>query len=175
MSKIKIGLALIIGILISGTTLVIADNLVASNITYSSPDSSWNVGYVSDAIDSLKNSQTSDNYSTTGKVVGTWTTGKPLYQMTVTGRTPSTINTWTQVANIGSTKHIIKYDGTINFDNHQQSVNLEGNVTPVLTILNCNTSIADSNGLIVMKVQTGSNNYLNVPFTLTVWYTVTTD
>ena len=75
--------AFIMGAIICGTTGVIASNLMASNIAYTPKDNTWGVNNVEAAIDSLKLSKTSDNYSTEEKVVGTWIDGKPLYQKVV--------------------------------------------------------------------------------------------
>ena len=74
----------ILGALICGTTGVVASTLMAGNIAYTPKDSTWGVNNVEAAIDSLKLSKTSDNYSTDEKVVGTWIDGKPLYQKTYT-------------------------------------------------------------------------------------------
>ena len=73
----------ILGALICGTTGVVASTLMASNVAYTPKDSTWGVNNVEAAIDSLKLSKTSDNYSTEEKVIGTWIDGKPLYQKTV--------------------------------------------------------------------------------------------
>ena len=76
-------LGIIIGILVGTASSVLASTLLASNIAYTPKDSSWGVNNVEAAIDSLKLSKTSDNYSTDEKVVGTWIDGKPLYQITI--------------------------------------------------------------------------------------------
>lgn len=73
----------LLGVVLGCTTCVIASNLMASNISYTPKDTSWGVNTVEAAIDSLKLSKTSDNYSTEEKVVGTWIDGKPIYQKTV--------------------------------------------------------------------------------------------
>ena len=76
-------LGIIIGILVGTASSVLASTLLASNIAYTPKDSTWGVNNVEAAIDSLKLSKTSDNYSTDEKVVGTWIDGKPLYQKTL--------------------------------------------------------------------------------------------
>ena len=76
-------LGVVIGILVGTASNVIASNLLASNIAYTPKDSTWGVNNVEAAIDSLKLSKTSDNYSTEEQVVGTWIDGKPLYQKVV--------------------------------------------------------------------------------------------
>ena len=78
----KMILGVVIGVLVGTASNVIASNLLASNIAYTPKDSTWGVNNVEAAIDSLKLSKTSDNYSTEEQVVGTWIDGKPLYQKT---------------------------------------------------------------------------------------------
>ncbi len=73
---------LVLGIVIGTISSVLASTLLASNVAYTPKDSKWKVNNVEAAIDSLKLSKTSDNYSTEEKVVGTWIDGKPLYQKT---------------------------------------------------------------------------------------------
>ena len=73
----------ILGVVTCTITTVLASSLIASNISYTPQDKTWGVDNVGAAIDSLKISKTSDNYSTDEKVVGTWIDGKPLYQKVI--------------------------------------------------------------------------------------------
>ena len=101
----KMILGVVIGVLVGTASNVIASNLLASNIAYTPKDSTWGVNNVEAAIDSLKLSKTSDNYSTEEKVVGTWIDGKPLYQKTITF-TPTTNTETTYKHNIENVDEI---------------------------------------------------------------------
>ena len=171
MNKIKLIISFTLGVVVASTILVTLSSLKPEIFTYKNKIN-FNLSSAK-AANNVQIKKKSDIYSTTEKVVGKWINNKPLYQKVVTGRTPSTINTWAEVANLGSTIFIIKYDGNINFDNKQQNVTLDGNMTPVQVILNSTTSSTSKKGAIVMCASNSS--YVNVPFVLTVWYTKTTD
>ena len=177
MNKIKLIIFFILGMVVASVTLVLANgNLTAGDIVYTPSDTSWNVGYVNEAINGLYSSKVSDNYSTTEKVVGTWTNGKPLYQVTGEGHTPTAINTWQREFSLGSTCHIVKYDGYIGFSSSDVRVNIDGNIAALKTVVNANyanNALVDANGDVIM-IATHAN-YVNVPVVMTFWYTKTTD
>ena len=101
----------IIGVIICGTTCVIADNLTADKITYSPNDKSWGVTNVEAAINSLQLSKTSDNYSTTEKVIGTWIDGSSIYQKTISlGNLPNNTTSCTATG-ITGLKNVINIYG----------------------------------------------------------------
>ena len=81
MKKTIIGI--IVGVVVGTISTVVASSYIASQIAYTPKDSTWKVDNVEAAIDSLKLSKTSDNFSTEERVVGTWIDGKPLYQKTL--------------------------------------------------------------------------------------------
>lgn len=55
----------------------------------------------------------SDLYSTTEKIVGCWTDGRPVYQKTFTFTTPSSINTDTNIVTVPDGETVIDYCGII--------------------------------------------------------------
>lgn len=73
----------VLGALIFSCMGVVAYSLKAKDITFTSSNTSWKVGNVSEALDSLMLSKTSSNYSTSEKKIGTWVDGKPIYQKTI--------------------------------------------------------------------------------------------
>ena len=83
--QIKKGILIMamVGLLFGGATGVLAYQYSAKQVIYTPSDTTWKVGNVEEAIDSLKFNKTSDNYSTDEKVVGTWIDNKPIYQKTV--------------------------------------------------------------------------------------------
>ena len=95
----KMILGVVIGVLVGTASNVIASNLLASNIAYTPKDSTWGVNNVEAAIDSLKLSKTSDNYSTEEQVIGTWIDGKPIYQKIVV-KNATISNSWQNYCNI---------------------------------------------------------------------------
>ena len=74
-------ITLVLGVVLGTISSVLASTMLASNIAYTPKDKTWGVNNVEAAIDSLKISKTSDNYSTEEHVVGTWTDGKPVYEI----------------------------------------------------------------------------------------------
>ncbi|MBP3765933.1 MAG: hypothetical protein J6G98_01970 [Bacilli bacterium] len=101
----------ILGVVTCTITTVLASSLIANNISYTPQDKTWGVDNVGAAIDSLKLSKTSDNYSTDEKVVGTWVDGKPVYQRTFYGNqvkefTDSADNIDELVSSNGSTLYV---------------------------------------------------------------------
>ena len=107
-------IGIIIGSVVASITGVIADSLTADKITYSPNDKSWGVTNVEAAINSLQLSKTSDNYSTSEKVVGTWTDNKTLYQRTMTATLPSNSN-WTELITLGTDCNIKNVIGAFAF------------------------------------------------------------
>jgi hypothetical protein len=110
---------------------------------------------------------TKSNYSTEEKVIGTWTDGKPLYQITVVSTTVPTSNAWTQV-NLPSDISVKKYDAYYN--RNGSSVD--------------KFSLADNSNEKLIAVIRGtvlfywvSSNYVNdfQNITITLQYTKTTD
>ena len=76
-TNLKIIAAVIISVIISSSiTAFAAIKFQANEIGYSTTT-------VADALDSLYQTQFSDNYSTEERVVGKWINGKPLYQKTL--------------------------------------------------------------------------------------------
>ena len=73
----------LLGVIITSSSIVLASNYIASDITYTPSDSNWKVSNVAEAINSIELSKVSTNYSTEERVVGTWIDGKPLYQKTL--------------------------------------------------------------------------------------------
>ena len=119
--KKEIILSTIIGVIIGGLIfgsmgVVFALTYRASDITYTPTDNTWNVSTVGEAINALALTKTSDNYSSTEKVVGSWVDGKPIYQKTLV------------VENISST--YTKIDSSLNKD-EMEIINLTGNAISV--------------------------------------------
>ena len=76
-TNLKIIVAVIVSVIISsGITAFAAIKFQANEIGY-------NTTSVADALDSLYQTQFSNNYSTEEKVIGKWIDGKPLYQKTI--------------------------------------------------------------------------------------------
>ena len=77
-------ISFVIGVLFTaGVGTVLAITYQASDITYTPTDNTWNVTTVGEAINDLALSKTSDNYSSTEKIIGTWIDGKPIYSITI--------------------------------------------------------------------------------------------
>ena len=169
----------ILGALICGTTGVVASTLMASNVSYTPKDSTWGVNNVEAAIDSLKLSKTSDNYSTEEQVIGTWIDGKPLYQKVYTGVSPA----------VGNTPVTVELNLPENFENVVNSWgwvkggNSTGNYTyPIGGISAANneqiaTWIRASKGKIAIQFRStsSSNAQSNKDYYLVFQYTKTTD
>lgn len=154
----------ILGIIISGVTVYAVSN-VAKDITFKANNTEWKVGNVADALDSLYISKTTDNYSTTEKVVGTWIDGKPLYQQTVITTTPNSSN--------GTSKPVpSNIDTLVKFEGTMKNANSDWNI------------FAFDYSTINIYYHNGSDelNWLNIPdhsrnktAYLTFYYTKTTD
>lgn len=102
------------------------------------------------------------HYSTSEQVVGTWIDGKPLYEITLTGSTGASINTYKTIGQIQNLESIAQAYGYV------KATYYEPIPKPNLTI-----HISYGNGDV--NTYFTSNSYQNKPVTITVQYTKTTD
>jgi len=80
--KDKTNLKIIVAVIVS---VIISSSITAfAAIKFQASEIGYNTTSVADALDSLYQTQFSDNYSTEEKVVGKWVDGKPIYQKTIT-------------------------------------------------------------------------------------------
>ena len=110
-----------------------------------------------------------NNYSTTEQEIGTWIDGKKLYQKTITGNLPATVDTDTVVANISDLDTIVEFNGfgrdtvtgifPFNY----------GQIRNTFASKDFMAAYVDTSGDIYVVVSAAS--YLNRPFWLTVKYT----
>ena len=134
--------------------------LTASMSTYDNTLSGLSATDVQDAIDELAQSGGGINYSTTEQVIGTWITGKPLYQKTIVAPTEMEISqsSWTATGlYIQDGGYVIECHG-INKDGGYQ-----GSVLAY---------IASSDGELFLVTPRNSIGYVQ---TITIRYTKTTD
>ena len=75
-TNLKIIVAVIVSVIISSSITALAA------IKFQANEIGYNTTSVADALDSLYQTQFSDNYSTEERVIGKWVNGKPLYQKT---------------------------------------------------------------------------------------------
>ena len=175
----------ILGALICGTTGVVASTLMASNIAYTPKDSSWGVNNVEAAIDSLKISKTSDNYSTDEKVVGTWIDGKPLYQKTiiVTNQSKYTTNyAYSETIIVDNNiDTLVKNDGVVelNYGDHiKHSLPWYQTWTENNNIVNCLLEWNNTNKTLYIKTRLQNGIWYDInelKFIVNIKYTKTTD
>ncbi len=79
--KDKTNLKLVITALVS---IIVSSSITAfAAIKFQANEIGYNTTSVADALDSLYQTQFSNNYSTEEKVVGKWIDGKPVYQKTL--------------------------------------------------------------------------------------------
>ena len=157
----------ILGALICGTTGVVASTLMASNIAYTPKDSTWGVNNVEAAIDSLKLSKTSSNYSTDEKVVGTWIDGKPLYQKTIIKESSFVKNGWNSLGQISNVAEVVSTDGIIVDSLAKEKIGgyRDSNLNSYMML--------DENGVKVFVGSFSDRNILKI--VVTIQYTKTTD
>ena len=167
----KMILGVVIGVLVGTASNVIASNLLASNIAYTPKDSTWGVNNVEAAIDSLKLSKTSDNYSTEEQVVGTWIDGKPIYQATVDAGSEIKVllnGSWQDVCLSPSADIETIIDGKLSRANESYPYKSSYSSAHVISY-NSNT-----NKIAVYAGNPGNGNYFYVRY-CTIQYTKTTD
>ena len=121
------------------------------------------------------------DYSTTEKIVGTWIDGKPLYQKTVIGTTPLTVNSSNNIPigssiDVGLIVSAFIEDETGNcFPISPMTRNSTG-ITNLRCVLMTNTSSEYPNTIQIRHFQTSSETiWLNMPAYITIQYTKTTD
>ena len=156
----KVILGIVIGVIIGLSSTVIASSLIASQIGYTPKDNTWGVNNVEAAIDSLKLSKTSDNYSTDEKVVGTWIDGKPLYQKTFSVNIPITTNRWNDT---GVT--LSNVDVLVNYSAYGSDSVTEYN--KILKPLNIGINSANNHVVFHPDTGTGVLNYFTLQYTKT--------
>ena len=125
--------------------------------------------------------ETENSYSTTEKIVGTWIDGKPLYQKTFIGTTPSTVNSSNNIP-IGSSIDVGLIVSAFLDDNVGNSIPISPmtrnatDITNLRCLIMTNTSSAYPNTIQIRHFETSSENiWLNVPVYITIQYTKTTD
>lgn len=109
-----------------------------------------------------------NDFSTTEKRIGTWIDGKPLYQKTITGTTPNTLNSEVILGTISGMETMVSIDGWIK-DKYNNFIPVFytniNNVSEKDYVCIC----ADQTGGI--RFQTGNVGYTNKYFAITVKYT----
>lgn len=108
-------------------------------------------------------------YSTTEQEIGTWIDGKKLYQKTITGNLPTTVDTDTVVASISDLDTVVEFNG---FGRDFVTGIFPFNYGQIRNTFASKDFIAanlDTSGDIYVTVSASS--YLNQPFWLTVKYT----
>ena len=164
----------ILGALICGTTGVIASTLMASNISYTPKDSSWGVNNVEAAIDSLKLSKTSDNYSTEEQVVGTWIDGKPLYQKTF--EIASTVAGENTISTQGlDIDHVLSIWGTIYGVNNSNEFDYQINSNLATNAEENISWYRKTAQQVVIQINSTTKNQVGRTAVVTIQYTKTTD
>ena len=165
--KVKLTLiGFILGGLIFGSIgTVFALTYRASDITYSPTDNTWNVTTVGEAINDLALSKTSDNYSTTERVVGSWINGKPLYQKVVTAKSPSSLNTWYDVLTISNVEYLRIVYGELYFNSSA--------IDKLILNHSSTSTMGIKNNTIKMYITT--NDYKSKDVMFIVQYTKTSD
>lgn len=132
----------------------------------------------SDAADSFNNID-ANSYSTDERVVGTWIDGKPIYQKTYTGTTPSTVSSIGDPLNVPMGTSIERViDAKVVFFN-SNGTHYVGTLMTVVGMdkgvrfnfeSNLNPSIPN-----VYTIYCTQESWCNLPYYLTVFYTKTTD
>ena len=107
------------------------------------------------------------HYSTDEEIIGTWIDGKPIYEITATGTTPNTYDSWVELINLNCTvENVIYHYGTIKRgDNESYPGTYLGDYASLFKVF--------SNGSVQIRIK---DNYLpNHPYTFTIQYTKATD
>ena len=114
-------------------------------------------------------------YSTEEQIVGEWIDGKPIYQRTFAGTTPSTSRTNIVLTTEGNYKAVIDYNGYI--EASYGNVNIKFWDTVNGKSYGCTgTKVLDSTHQIVFSViDSDADAYVNKNFFITIQYTKTTD
>lgn len=121
-------------------------------------------------------------YSTSEKVVGCWTDGRPIYQKTITGTAPSTANTAKYYAIGATVSTMVKatfmlYDGAGNYLQFE-GVNLisssftSNTITGVKSGITNNSATSNKNSAFIVC---NNSSWLDKNVYITVQYTKTTD
>lgn len=121
-------------------------------------------------------------YSTTEKVVGCWTDGRPVYQKTITGTAPSTANTAKYYAIGATVSTMVKatfmlYDGAGNYLQFE-GVNLisssftSNTITGVKSGITNNSATSNKNSAFIVC---NNSSWLDKNVYITIQYTKTTD
>ena len=153
---------LVLGIVIGTISSVLASTLLASNVAYTPKDSKWKVNNVEAAIDSLKLSKTSDNYSTEEQVVGTWIDGKPLYQKSFKQTINASGTSWVKAGvTIDNLDKLLGYT-TLSANNYPSN--------SAIRAIRKNYYGDNTIGILVIDVGMGMQEYY-----ITIQYTKTTD
>lgn len=121
-------------------------------------------------------------YSTSEKIVGCWTDGRPVYQKTITGTAPSTVNTVKYYAIGATVSTIVKatfmlYDGAGNYLQFE-GVNLissaftSNTITGVKSGITNNSATSNKNSAFIVC---NNSSWLDKNVYITIQYTKTTD
>ena len=138
------------------------------------------VGLNSDSLDDITSGsvnnifvQPSYDYSTTEKIIGKWVDGKPIYQKTIVGTTPGSINTQGVIANLSSWNidKVIDIKGC--FNDNQSGSNAWMTINYYLQANNY--AMVHLNGNHILTMQIGWSTHVNKPLFITILYTKTTD
>ena len=114
------------------------------------------------------------HYSTDEQVIGTWIDGSTLYGITVVNTTGiSSINAWSEIADIGSGKNIRK--ATIKIETSVGDIydGYQGQGATFDCIVNMSSSVVKTLGKVSGILGNGANWLRNLPITLILEYTKT--
>lgn len=120
------------------------------------------------SLPTVHNFDKANLYSTTEQVVGKWSDGRPLYQMTFSGTSSSSSGVSVTLGSISSYNRIIKCFGSINLGNNlwaEIPYTQDGTTGLCLPYVNGNS----------VQVQAKESLYLSKPVIVTVQYTKSTD
>lgn len=109
-----------------------------------------------------------NNYSTTEQEIGTWIDGKKLYQVTLTGNLPATVDTDTVVASISDLDTIVEFNG---FGRDNTTCVIPFNYGKIGNSFTTKDFIAAYLNSEDIYVTVSVSGYCNQPFWLTVKYT----
>jgi len=162
--KNKKNLKIIVAIII---TAIISCGITAfASIRFQANEIGYDTTTVADALDSLYQTQFSNNYSTTERVVGKWIDGKPLYQKTLEF---TNITIGKTQSNIGSLSGLnIDYGNVIGVTTSENNQYYEG-----LGYFACWIRKTDSN--LGIKSLVSDSNITYSKLWVTIQYTKTTD